>query len=248
MRYTHIMLPLGILVTGDPVPLTLEKRGDFARLLRESVGSAWAASWVVVDCRVERQLPAPAELAGLIVSGSPASVLDAEPWVLHGQTYLKAIVAAGVPVLGVCFGHQMLAQALGGRVERNPRGREMGTVELSMQSDDPVVHDAQRPYQVNMSHVDSVVKPPPGAQVLGRTERDPHAALRFAENAWGVQFHPEFDREIVGHYAHARAASLRQEGLDPDQVQNSATDAHAGAGVLKRFVEVAVRRRAQGCP
>lgn len=236
------MLPLGILVTGDPVPLTLEKRGDFARLFQQSVGSAWTDSWVVVDCRVEQRLPAAADLAGLIVTGSAASVLDAEPWVLNGQAYLKAIVAAKVPVLGVCFGHQMLAQALGGRVERNPRGREMGTVELSVERDDPILSDVHRPYEVNMSHVDSVVEPPPGSRVLGRTERDPHAALRFSETAWGVQFHPEFDKEIVGHYARTRAESLRQEGIDPDHVQNSATDAHAGAGVLRRFVEMAVVR------
>lgn len=237
------MLPLGILVTGDPVPATQQERGDFARLLREGVGLSWHGSWLVTDCRAGQPLPEPGSLAGLIVTGSPSSVTEPEAWMLEAQRYLKAVVACGLPVLGVCFGHQLLAQALGGRVEQNPRGREIGTYELAVLDNDPVLDGGERPYEVNMSHVDSVVELPPGARVLARTERDPHAALRFAGNAWGVQFHPEFDREIVGHYARTRAETLRQEGLDPEHLANTASDARAGSGVLRRFVSIAVLAR-----
>jgi GMP synthase (glutamine-hydrolysing) len=230
------MRPLCILVTGDPVPSAQQERGDFSKLMREVVGPAWAGPWSVVDCRYTSELPAPDTLAGLIVTGSASSVTEGDAWVLEGMRYLRRTVQAGLPVLGVCFGHQMLAQALGGRVERNPQGREMGTVLLTAVGNDPVVSDTNHPYEVNMSHVDSVVEPPAGASVLGRTRLDPHAALRFAEKAWGVQFHPEFDRTIVGHYARSRADSLRAEGLDPEQLAREATDAHAGAGVLRRFV------------
>lgn len=237
------MLPLGILVTGDPVPPTRQERGDFAHLLREGVGGAWQGSWLVTDCRRGQPLPDPGSLAGLIVTGSPSSVMEAEAWMLEGQRYLRAVVVSGLPVLGVCFGHQLLAQALGGRVEQNPRGREIGTYELAVLDNDPVLDGGERPYEVNMSHVDSVVEPPPGARVLARTEREPHAALRFAVNAWGVQFHPEFDRQIVGHYTRTRSEALREEGLDPEHLANRASDAHAGAGVLRRFVSVAVLAR-----
>ena len=230
--------PLCILVTGEPVPATLEKRGTFAQLLQNAVGAAWTGSWLVVDCRSERPLPAPDSLAGLIVTGSPHSVADREPWVLEGESYLVGAVAAGVPVLGVCFGHQMLAQALGGRVARNPRGREIGTVEFEVRVDDPLLSDAERPYRVNMSHVDTVVEAPPGAQILGGTQLDACAAVRFAERVWGVQFHPEFDREIVGHYAMTRADALRDEGLDPEAIARAATDAPTGARVLSRFVDL----------
>lgn len=232
--------PLCILVTGDPVPVTLEQRGTFAELLRAVVGSAWSSSWLVVDCRTERQLPDPTSLAGLVVTGSPHSVTDREPWVLSGESYLAGAVKAGVPVLGVCFGHQMLAQALGGRVARNPRGREIGTVELALCADDPLFRDAERPFRVNMSHLDTVVEPPPGAEILGSTALDACAALRFGERAWGVQFHPEFDREIVGHYAMTRADAVREEGLDPEAIAASAADAPTGARVLLRFVDLLI--------
>ncbi|HEY6724348.1 MAG TPA: glutamine amidotransferase [Polyangiaceae bacterium] len=231
--------PLCILVTGDPVPATLEKRGPFAALLRAVVGSAWKGPWLVVDGRSE-PLPELGSLAGLVVTGSPHSVTDREPWVRAGESYLAEAVAAGVPVLGVCFGHQMLAQALGGRVARNPRGREIGTVGFDLRVDDPLFRGAERPYRVNMSHVDTVVEPPPGAEVLGSTDLDACAALRFGERAWGVQFHPEFDREIVGHYAMTRADALREEGLDPEAVVAAAADAPTGARVLLRFVDLLI--------
>lgn len=224
-------------MTGDPVPATLEQRGTFADLMRQVVGTGWAGSWLVIDGRHEQRLPDPESLAALVVTGSPHSVTEREPWVLSGEAYLRRVVEMGLPVLGVCFGHQMLAQALGGRVERNPRGREIGTVELTLCADDPLVRDEERPYWVNMSHVDSVVELPPNAQLLGATKLDPHAALRFGENAWGVQFHPEFDREIIGHYARRRSEALIEEGLDPQAVTEAAMDAPAGARVLRRFVD-----------
>lgn len=218
------------------MPATQQKRGSFAELIQRTVGQRWTGEWLVVDCRVERRLPPPEALAGLVVTGSPSSVIERQPWMLEGQRYLEASVRAGVPVLGVCFGHQMLAEALGGRVEKNPRGREIGTVEFSPLDDDPLVNDPERPFEVNMSHMDSVVALPPGARVLGTTDKDPYAAIRFAERAWGVQFHPEFDREIVGQYAMTRAEALAAEGLDPEAIKNTATDASAGARVLSRFV------------
>ncbi|HEU5073261.1 MAG TPA: glutamine amidotransferase [Polyangiaceae bacterium] len=230
--------PLCILVTGEPVPATLEKRGSFAELLQNVAARAWTGSWLVVDCRRPGRLPAPTSLAGLVVTGSPHSVTDREPWVLNGEAYLADVVAAGVPVLGVCFGHQMLAQALGGRVARNPRGREIGTVELALHADDPLFRDDERSFRVNMSHVDTVVELPASAEIVGSTKLDACAAVRFGERAWGVQFHPEFDREIVGHYAMARADSLREEGLDPDAIAAAASDAQPGARVLLRFVDL----------
>ncbi len=231
---------LCILVTGDPVPVTQKARGDFATLIQQTIGTAWVGTWLVVDARTETRLPDLESLAGLIVTGSPHSVTDREPWMLQAEAYLRTAVAAELAILGVCFGHQLLAEALGGRVAKNPRGREIGTFELELHGEDPVLSDPRRPYQVNMSHVDSVVELPSGARVLGATEGDPNAALRFSDKAWGVQFHPEFDREIIGHYARTRSEALTAEGLDPEQVTRSATDAVAGSGVLRRFVHTLV--------
>jgi GMP synthase (glutamine-hydrolysing) len=149
--------------------------------------------------------------------------------------FVRQAIQKHVPLLGVCFGHQLVADALGGRVDRNPRGREMGTKELTLCSQDPVLNDDTRPYLVNMSHVDSVVQLPKGAEVLGNTKQEPHAALRFSRRAWGVQFHPEIDREVMVCYASDRRSQLDSEGLDADQLIQEADDARPGAAVLTRF-------------
>jgi GMP synthase (glutamine-hydrolysing) len=155
---------------------------------------------------------------------------------LDTERRLAECVEAGVPVLGVCFGHQLLAQALGGEVQRNPRGREIGSVRFELTDDDAVLSQGDAAYDVNMTHVDAVVRLPPGAKLLGRTELDPYAALRFAKRAWGVQFHPEMDADVMHAYVSARAALLQAEGLDSARILAEVRETPASRAVLGRFL------------
>ncbi len=229
------MLPIAVLVTGKPVPSTEQSRGPFGALIRQAAQGAWPGEWRDYDCEAEK-LPPSRCFSALVITGSPASVTTRDPWMLRTEAYLRRAVAGGTPVLGICFGHQMLAQALGGGVRKNPRGREMGTVELELCEDDPLFDVPERPLAVNMSHVDSVVRVPPGATALARTALEPNAALRFSERVWSVQFHPEFDGPVMRQYIEARRDIIAGEGLDPDAMLSSAGDAPFGAAVLRRFL------------
>jgi GMP synthase (glutamine-hydrolysing) len=151
------------------------------------------------------------------------------------EAELAEATRSGIPVLGICFGHQMLAQALGGRVEKNPRGREIGTVELRLSEPDPLLGDAGH-WLVNSSHVDSVIELPQGASLLGSTERDPHSVIRFAPSAWGVQFHPEFDAAIVACYLRERARQIAAEGQDPAALERDVQETPAAAAIFERFL------------
>ena len=197
------MRPLAILIAGEPVPGALAARGTFGAMIRAAVGDAWQGPWAELDARA--QLPNFEGFAGLIISGSPANVPTREPWIVAVERYLARAVTAGLPTFGICFGHQLLGQALGGLVARNPRGLEVGTVALEPLATDPVLAGLGQTRSVNMAHFDSVVKLPVGARVLARTRQDEHAAVYFGARAWGVQFHPEMDGEIIGHYVAARA-------------------------------------------
>ncbi len=230
------MLPIAVLVTGKPVLTTEQARGPFGALIREAAQGVWPGEWRDFDCEAEEDLPPSRCFSALVITGSPASVTARDRWMLRTEAYLRRAVDGGTPVLGICFGHQMLAQALGGEVQKNPRGREMGTVDLELGPDDPLFDVPERPVSVNMSHVDSVVRPPHGARVLARTALDPHAALRFAERVWSVQFHPEFDGAVMRQYIEARRDIIAGEGLDPDAMLASAGDAPFGAAVLRRFL------------
>lgn len=235
--------PLCILVTGDPVPRTRERVGGFANLVRAGLSGVWQHGFVEVDAREASALPPAHGFEGLVVTGSASSVTERAPWMLRVEEYLAAAVGAGQPVLGICFGHQLLGQALGGLVERNPRGREMGTVALSIVADDPLLDRSIEPALVHATHVDSVTRLPAGAQVLAKTALDPHAALRFGERAWGVQFHPEFDEQVMADYVETRSDVLAQEGRDPQAMLSAIAAAEAGRLVLRRFVEHGLRPR-----
>jgi GMP synthase (glutamine-hydrolysing) len=183
------------------------------------------------------QLPASERFAGIIVTGSASSVSERAPWMLRAEEYLARAVEREHPLLGICFGHQLLGQALGGLVERNPHGREMGTVALRITLDDPILDRKIEPALAHATHVDSVTVLPKGAQVLATTALEPHAAVRFGERAWGVQFHPEFDPLVMGEYIETRADLLAQEGRDPAALLAAVRAAEAGTLVLRRFVE-----------
>jgi GMP synthase (glutamine-hydrolysing) len=229
------LLPLTLLVTGDPVPNVERSRGSFAVLIREALGEAWSGEVRELDAR-RGELPSRNETAALVISGSPESVASRAPWILRAETAVRELVQAGVPTLGICFGHQLLGQALGGLVEENPRGREIGSVPLETLEPDPLLGGVARPFVANMSHRDSVTRLPAGAQVLARTALEPHAVVRFAKRAWGVQFHPEFDGEVMRGYIEARRAVLGAEGIDPDGLD--ARDAPDARAVLQTFARL----------
>lgn len=230
-----------VLVTGDPVEGVRAARGDFAALVRETVGAAWDGPWMEVDARAASRLPAARDLAGVIVTGSASSVTERAPWMLASEAWLRDLVSGEVAVFGICFGHQLLGQALGGHVSPNPRGYEVGTVEVEVLVDDELFPPGERPTLASMTHLDSVARLPPGARVLARTALEPHAVVRFGPRALGVQFHPELDGAAIAAYVEARRQRIEAHGLDWERLREAARDAPWGAGVLRHFARIAAR-------
>lgn len=228
---------LGILVAGQTLPDIARRRGDFARIIRDRAGEAWGGRWVAYDVRGGAPLPGPRAADAFIMTGSSSSVTERAPWMLRAEELLREIVAARVPLLGICFGHQMIAQALGGEVQKNPRGREIGTVRLTRTMDDALFRGLPRVFDVNETHVDAVVRPPPGASVLATTALDPVAAYRVGPLVRGVQFHPEIDADIMRGYLTARAQLLRDEGADPASLLAAVHDGTRGRDILRNFVQ-----------
>ena len=151
---------------------------------------------------------------------------------------------AGVPVLGICYGHQLLAHALGGEVGDNPRGREFGTVDVSLEKitrDDPLLGALPRRIRVHVGHTQSVLRLPEGAVRLASNPWDINQAARFGPAAWGVQFHPEFDAEIIREYLEHYRGVLSAEGQDPDRLLSGVVDEPAGKLVLRKFAALVTR-------
>ena len=132
---------------------------------------------------------------GIILSGGPASVYD------EGAPLLpKEVFELGVPILGICYGAQLMAYLLGGEVERSEK-REFGPAELFILRESPIFKglSKEKPYRVWMSHSDRIIKLPPGFICLARTEHSPYAVIAHEEKPFfGVQFHPEVVHTEVG--------------------------------------------------
>ena len=233
-------LPLLIVQTGDPVPTVAARRGPFAKMIRDTIGPLWPGEYAVSDVRVEEP-PPPFGFSAVVITGSAANVPNREPWMLRTEAWLRDVVGAKVPVFGICFGHQILAQALGGEVIRNPRGREIGTTTITRRGPDPIFEGLPEEIVANVTHVDTVGRLPPGAVSLAFSALEEHHAIRFTETCYGVQFHPEIDAEIMGEYIATRREILASEGIDPDHLSATVRDGTMGTESLRNFIRVFVR-------
>jgi GMP synthase (glutamine-hydrolysing) len=229
-----------ILRCGNAVKEVADRRGDFDAWIRAGVGDAWKGDWTVHDLRTDEPAPAPNEAAAFIVTGSSSNVTEGAPWMRRAMDTLVRIVEAEVPLFGICFGHQLLAQALGGTVSKNPRGREIGTVEVAKVADDPLFASLPDRFSISATHVEIVTVLPPQARILATTALDPVAAFAIGDRARCVQFHPEFDADAMRGYIAARAHFMRAEGLDPDTALAAVREGE-GAKILQNFVRAFVR-------
>ena len=158
-----------------------------------------APDWRYSNFKVtDGALPASLEaIDGIIVSGSPASVNDADAWIAGLLATIRSAVAAGLPVFGACFGHQAIAKALGGTVASNPGGWVLGRVETLNHTPAPWMPDAPPRIALNAAHNEQVVTPPPGARVLGGTAQTPNAQLSIGTRVFTTQYHPEITRDFM---------------------------------------------------
>lgn len=229
--------PFLILQTGAPVAAQ-RRHGSFAHWIRVAAGLDRDHA-AVVDVAAGDALPRRAGYAGVLVTGSPAMVTERHPWSERSAEWLREAVQAGLPVFGICYGHQLLAHALGGEVGDNPAGREMGTVELHLTdaaAADPLFAALPKAFPAQATHVQTVLRPPPQATVLAQSDQDACQAFRWGDAAWGVQFHPEFSVERMRGYVQARADVLRDAGHCPRSRWRSIGAAPQARRVLRQFV------------
>lgn len=234
------MNPVLIVKTGSTVPSIPPERGDFEHWISTGMGLV-APQYRVVDVRAGERLPEPGEVAGIVVTGSAAMVTEALPWSEAAAQWLQQAVAQSVPVLGICYGHQLLAHALGGKVDFHAGGREIGTTMVTLT--EAARHDAlfaalPESFPVNVSHMQTVVTLPPQAVVLATNGFEPFHAVRFREQAWGVQFHPEFAADVMHAYLQDRHSQLVAEGFDPAVLEQQVAETPVAGSLLRRFVRL----------
>src|SRR5690349_15887172 len=152
-------------------------------------------------------LPAtPEGYDGLVVMGGAMGARDDEqaPWLPATRELIRAAAAGRVPTLGICLGHQLCAIALGGEMSRNPRGRQLGLLEVGWGAaavDDPLLGPVVGPRRAMHWNDDVVTRLPEGAVQLATASTGEVQAARHAQTVWGVQWHPEVDDALIPRWA-----------------------------------------------
>ena len=238
--------PIVLLKVGDTFDSLRRRRGDFEHWMAGGLGPT-RQPLVVLDPRRGDALPEPQAIAGAVVSGSHAMVSHREAWSEATGAWLVRLVDAGTPVLGICFGHQLLADALGGRADDHPLGMEVGTVEIELApaaADDPLLQGLPARFAAHVVHSQSALRLPAGAVRLAGNAFEPTHAFRLGERAWGVQFHPEFDAEVMRGYIDRMARALSAQGADPAALSERVSATPAAARLLPRFARIVEAREA----
>ncbi|MDI7774886.1 type 1 glutamine amidotransferase [Asticcacaulis sp. EMRT-3] len=191
---------------------------------------------------LEGDLPNPdAHLKGVVITGSPAGVYESDAWIGALIGWLRTLDSA-TPVVGICFGHQVMAQAWGGHVEKSDKGWGVGLHEYEVRAHDLWLDMAGKPaltLACAVTHQDQVVKKPDGAVVLAGSDFTPHAALYYTDRkALSFQCHPEFGEDFAADLLLSR----RGGRIDADLVDQALStlkrpsQRHEVLGAISKFL------------
>ncbi|MEO0912309.1 MAG: type 1 glutamine amidotransferase [Pseudomonadota bacterium] len=207
---------IGVLKTGNVNAALAPEHGEYPDMFAALLGAVDPAlSFFTVDV-VGGEMPGAVDAAdGWIVTGSRHGAYDDLPWIAPLKEFLRAAVAARVPVIGVCFGHQVLAEALGGRVEKFDGGWALGVEAYESVASPGWMGALAEGWRGHAVHQDQVVALPPEATVLARSPFCAYAALAYGDperpGAISVQPHPEFSADFVGGLIDARLGRIVEE-------------------------------------
>lgn len=234
------MTNLVIIKVGDAFPEVVRDYGDFETLFQQALAAdGFTAS--VFDPRTGAPLPDLATIDGLFITGSHSMVSEREPWSEALQPWLRDARAEEVPMLGVCYGHQLMAAAFGGRVDFHPAGRESGTLEVRLTEtghEDALLGTLPECFTAHLTHAQSVLDAPADAQVLAFNDHDANQALRYGPRQWSVQFHPEFTPEVMRAYLERQREVLSDLGRDPQMLIDQVTTTPEASRLVTTFADM----------
>lgn len=199
---------IGILQTGLAPDALAPTFGEYPEMFQRLLaGNGFTyQTYRVVDGQVPSD---PHECDGWLITGSRHGVYEDHPWIAPLEALIRAAFAAHVPLVGICFGHQIVAQAMGGRVEKYADGWAVGATPYDFEGET---------LNLNAWHQDQVVALPSGAKVIASNDFCANAALLYDDRALTIQGHPEFKSDFVGDLIRTRG-----RGVVPDTILDGAT-------------------------
>ncbi len=185
-------MKIAVLETGVPPAPLADRFGSYTDMFADLLGPAFELDTFDVQ---SGQLPAAGDHGAYLLTGSPAGVYDPLPWIGPLLDFIRS--EGDAKMIGVCFGHQAMAEALGGKVVKSEKGWGTGLHRYDVVHPQPWTNGERR-IAIPASHQDQVVEQPPNTQVVARSEFTPFAALAWSDRpAISFQFHPEFSPDYA---------------------------------------------------
>lgn len=227
------MKRIAILETGAPPPALAETHGDYPAMFRALLGDEYAFETFRSQAG---EWPHPDVFDAAIITGSAAGVYEDAPWIADLLDWIHS-AKGRTRLIGICFGHQAMAQALGGRVEKSERGWGVGLHRYDVVAPEPWMDPPAATFAIPVSHQDQVVEKPADARVIARSDFTPFAALAWDDDAISFQGHPEFTRAYAADLTAGRRDRIGPEIVDPALDSLSRPDDRARVEQwLRRFI------------
>ncbi|QPF86209.1 gamma-glutamyl-gamma-aminobutyrate hydrolase family protein [Bradyrhizobium genosp. L] len=226
-----------IIETGLVSPQFRERHGTYPLMFQRMMAAAdQNVTSGAVSVANGETLPDPAGLDAILITGSSAGVYDDVAWVAPLEAFVRAAHDNGIPMVGVCFGHQLIAQALGGTVRKSEKGWGIGRHVYQIAPDNGLIEG--REIAVACSHQDQVITPPASARTFMSSEFTPHAGLLYTGGTtMSVQPHPEFSADYADALCDLRRGRAPDDVIATAKASLTAPLDHARlGGVITRFL------------
>ena len=228
-------LKIGLLMMGHVDPRSVHIAGDYPELFG-SLLEGQGIELVRYDLDEGRFPDDARSCAGWLSSPSRLSAYDPVPWLSDAEDLLREMIAVEAPFVGICFGHQLLAQALGGTVEKSQYGWGVGVREFDIVARRPWMGEGDESIALIGSHQDQVTRLPDGAELLFRSEYCPYGGFAIGERAWTIQVHPEFVAPLADHLLAGRIELIGAQRVSEARATLSRRlDRHVVAGWIGEF-------------
>ena len=215
---------VGLLVCDHVSPDLVEISGDNDLMFRRLLAGHPEVELVVYDA-VNGEIPlSPTECDAWLITGSRHSVNDDYEWIRRLEEFIRKTAAGGVPLVGVCFGHQLLAKSLGGTVVKAERGWGVGVKTVQLAEGLGFVPDGVDSFRLINSHQDQIEKLPEGGRIIGWNEHCPVSAITVGSSMLGIQGHPEMDLDFVRSLIELRRGTTIPPETADDGIASLATE------------------------